>query len=84
MKEFIKLVEEKIKQNSKIEKIKIIDNSHKHVGHKSFVKDRFHLTLEIQSKQLSEMNKIDAQRKIMETLKEELKSKIHALEIKII
>ncbi len=84
MKEFIKFVEEKIKKNSKIEKIKIIDNSDKHEGHKFFDKNRFHLTLEIHSKQLSEMKKIDAQRKIMAILKEELKSKIHALEIKII
>ena len=30
------------------------------------------------------MNKLDAQRKIMGVLKEDLKNKIHALEIKII
>ena len=42
-----------------------------------------HLKLEIKSNQLSTMNKLDAQRKIMGVLKEDLKNKIHALEIKI-
>ena len=84
MKEFVKLIEEKITTNVKIEKIKIIDNSHKHERHKFFDKNRYHLSLEIHSKYLSDMSKLEAQRKIMGVLKEELKTKIHALEIKIL
>ncbi len=84
MKEFIKLIEEKIKSNLEIEKIKIVDNSHLHKGHKSFNENKFHLKLEIKSNQLNALSKLEAQRKIMGILKEDLKNKIHALEIKII
>ncbi len=84
MKEFIKLIEEKLKSNLEVEKIKIVDNSHLHRGHKFFNENKFHLKLEIKSNQLSTMKKLDAQRKIMGVLKEDLKNKIHALEIKII
>tara|TARA_B100001996_G_scaffold371665_1_gene347234 strand:- start:6130 stop:6384 length:255 start_codon:yes stop_codon:yes gene_type:complete len=84
MKEFIKLIEEKIKSNLEIEKIKIVDNSHLHKGHKFFNENKFHLKLEIKSNQLNALSKLEAQRKIMGILKEDLKNKIHALEIKII
>ena len=49
MKEIINLVEEKIKNNLKVEKIKIIDNSYKHKKHKFFDADKYHLYLEIES-----------------------------------
>ena len=62
---------------------KIIDNSHKHQGHKSFNKDKFHLKIKIQSSYLKSLNKIEAHKKIMGILKNELKDKIHALEIEI-
>ena len=84
MKEFFKLIEEKIKSNLEVEKIKIVDNSHLHRGHKFFKENKFHLKLEIKSNQLNAMSKLDAQRKVMQVLKEDLKNKIHALEIKII
>ena len=68
MKEFIKFIEDKIKNNLDIEKIQIIDNSHKHRGHKSFHENKHHLSLEIESKYLKTMSKLEAQRKIMEIL----------------
>ena len=83
MKEFIKFIEEKIKSNLEVEKIQIVDNSHLHKGHKFFKENKFHLKLEIKSNQLNAMSKLDAQRKVMQVLKEDLKNKIHALEIKI-
>ena len=83
MKNFLKLIENKIKNNLIVEKIKIIDNTHKHTKHKFFDKDKFHISLEIQSKELMALNRLNAQRLIMNILKEELKFKIHALEIKI-
>ena len=51
--------------------------------HKYFKADKRHLYLEIESKFLSSLSKLDAQRNIMKILKEELKTNIHALEIKI-
>jgi len=83
MKNFLELIENKIKNNLTVEKIKIIDNTHRHTKHKFFDKNKFHISLEIQSKELMALNRLNAQRLIMNILKEELKSKIHALEIKI-
>ena len=83
MNDFLKFIENKIKNNIKIESIFIIDNSALHKKHKFFDSEKHHLKLEIQSTYLSSLNKIEAQRKVMSLLAEELKTKIHALEIKI-
>jgi len=83
MNDFLSFVENKIKQNIEIEKILIVDNSKKHKKHKFFDSKKYHLKLEIQSTYLRSLDKIKAQRQIMTLLSEELKNKIHALEIKI-
>ena len=83
MNDFLSFIENKIKKNIKVEKVSITDNSNKHKKHKYFNSERYHLNLEIQSTYLSSLNKIEAQRKVMSLLGEELKTKIHALEIKI-
>ena len=83
MKEFLKSIEIKIKENIDIQKIKIKDNSHKHSKHKFFKKDKFHLSLEIESKYLASLNLLNAHKEVMKVLKDDLKTKIHALEIKI-
>ena len=83
MNKFLKLVEEKVKNNIKIENILVVDNSDKHKKHKFFDSKKYHLSLEIESNYLRSVNKIVAQRQVMKALKEELKDKIHALEIKI-
>ena len=83
MKDYIDFIENKIKKNTNIEKIKILENSYKHKNHKSFQTGRYHLCLEIESKYLNSLNKLEAQRIIFNILKDELKTKIHALEIKI-
>jgi BolA protein len=84
MNDYLKIIEEKVKKNIKLENIAVINNSHKHTRHKFFDKNKYHLCLEIKSKYLSSMSKIDAQRVVMKALKEEFKEKIHALEIKLI
>ena len=83
MNDFLSHIENKIKKNIKIEKILIIDNSNLHKKHKFFDSEKYHLKFEIESVYLSSVNKIAAQREIMLLFAEELKSKIHALEIKI-
>jgi BolA protein len=84
MENFLKSIEKKIKENIKVEEIIIIDNSHKHKKHKFFDVNKYHLYLKVKSKYLSTLSRLDSQRIIMKTLEEELKTKIHALEIKII
>jgi stress-induced morphogen len=84
MNNFLSFIENKIKKNIEVEKILIVDNSNQHKKHRFFDSKKYHLKLEIQSTYLISLDKIKAQREIMSLLKEELKNKIHALEIKII
>ncbi len=83
MNDFLKFIENKIKEKIKIESILITDNSSLHQKHKFFSADKYHLSLEIKSDYLNSLTKIKAQREIMKLLAEELHTKIHALEIKI-
>ena len=75
----------KKKINNKInpENIILIDNSSLHKKHKSFDLNKFHFKIIIESDKLKKMHKIDAHKKIFSILKEEMKNKIHALEIEI-
>ena len=77
-------IKEKISNEINPEKITLIDNSHLHASHKSFDANKFHLKIIIESKKLKSINKIQAHKKIFSILKEEMKNKIHALEIEII
>ena len=83
MENYLKIVEDKLKKKINLEKIEIINNSHKHRGHKFFSEEKYHLHLKIQSTYLKSISRISAQKLIMSTLKEDLKDKIHALEISI-
>ena len=83
MNNFLKFIENKIKENIKMESISIIDNSSLHKKHKFFSADKYHLKLEIKSDYLNSLTKLKAQRAIMKLLTKELNTKIHALEIKI-
>ena len=80
---FFDKVKEKINKKINPENIILIDNSSKHVGHKSFNSNKYYLKIIIKSKKLKSMNKIDAHKEIFSILKNEISSKIHALEIEI-
>ena len=83
MNNFLEFVEKKIKENIKVESVVIVDNTSKHKKHKFFDMEKYHLKLNIESVYLKSLNPIEAQRKIMTILSDEMKTKIHALEIKI-
>ena len=83
MENYFKEIEKKLEKKFKFEKIEIIDNSHKHKGHRFYSKDKYHLHLKIQSLYLKSVTRLSAQKIIMNTLKDDLKTKIHALEISI-
>ena len=83
MENYFREIEKKLEKKFKFEKIEIIDNSHKHKGHRFFSKDKYHLHLKIQSLYLKSITRLSAQKIIMSTLKDDLKTKIHALEISI-
>ena len=83
MENYFKEIEKKLKEKINFEKLEIINNSDKHKGHKFFSDEKYHLHLKIKSIYLKSISKLSAQRLIMNILKEDLKNKIHALEISI-
>ena len=83
MKNYFDEINKKLKKQIAIEELLIVDNSHKHKGHKFFTPDKFHLHLKIKSLYLKSLSRVSAQKLVMKILKEDLKTKIHALEISI-
>ena len=83
MKDYFKDIHTKLNKELKIESIEIVDNSHKHRGHKFFTEEKFHLHLKIKSLYLNSITRVNAHKMIMNILKNDLKTKIHALEISI-
>ena len=74
MKNYFEEISKKLNDEIDIEDVEIIDNSHKHKGHRSYSPEKFHLHLKIKSSYL---------KTVMKVLSEDLKTKIHALEISI-
>ena len=83
MKNYFEEICKKLKDEIEIENIDIVDNSHKHKKHKSFSPEKFHLHLKIKSLYLNSISRVNAHKIIMKVLKNELSTKIHALEISI-
>tara|TARA_B100000900_G_scaffold109718_1_gene91594 strand:+ start:1176 stop:1436 length:261 start_codon:yes stop_codon:yes gene_type:complete len=81
--QLIEIIKKKIKTNIDIENINIEDKSYLHKNHKGNEKDRFHIKISLESKQLKEMTKIDANKKIYKILSEEMNKSIHSLQILI-
>ena len=80
---FFDEIKDKINKKINTKNIILIDNSSFHTKHKSFEPGKLHLKIIIESEKLKKMHKIDAHKKIFSILKEEMKNKIHALEIEI-
>ena len=83
MKNYFEEICTKLKKEIEIEDIQIVDNSHKHKGHKFYSPEKFHLQLKIKSLYLNSISRVSAQKTVMKVLSEDLKTKIHALEINI-
>ena len=83
MKNYFEEIRLKLNNQIDIENIEIVDNSHKHKGHRYFSPEKFHLHLKVKSLYLSSLSRVSAQKMIMKVLNNELKTKIHALEISI-
>ena len=83
MMSFFDEIKEKINKKINTKNIILIDNSSFHTKHKSFDPDKLHVKIIIESEKLKKMNKVAAHKEIFSILKEEMKNKIHALEIEI-
>tara|TARA_Y100000816_G_scaffold280741_1_gene254469 strand:- start:8407 stop:8664 length:258 start_codon:yes stop_codon:yes gene_type:complete len=83
MKNYFDEICTKLNNQIELEDIKIVDNSYKHKGHKFYSPEKFHLHLKIKSSYLSSLSRVSAQKIIMKILSDDLKTKIHAIEISI-
>ena len=79
MKNYFDQICKKLENEIELEDIQIVDNSHKHKGHKFYSPEKFHLHLKIKSLYLDSISRVNAQKMIMKVLKDDLKTKIHAL-----
>ena len=81
--QLIEIVKRKINQEVVCENIKVEDKTFLHKNHKSQEKNKFHLKLIIESKQLNTENKINSTKKIYKILDDELSKYIHSIQILI-
>tara|TARA_Y100001935_G_scaffold214086_1_gene185079 strand:+ start:276 stop:536 length:261 start_codon:yes stop_codon:yes gene_type:complete len=81
--ELIATLKKKLHSQITIEKIDIQDKSFLHKNHPGNQKDKFHLKILIESKELKKMTKIESNKKIYKILDNELKNFIHSIQILI-
>ena len=80
---FLEEVKKKFNNKLNQEQILLIDNSSLHSKHKSFDSEKFHIKLIIKSEKLKNMGRVEAHKVIFSILNNEMKNRIHALEIEI-
>ena len=82
--ELIAIVKKKIEKEIVVENIRIEDKSFLHKNHPGNEKNKYHLKILIDSKELKKMSKIASNKKIYKLLDEELKNFIHSIQIILI
>ena len=82
--DLIAIVKKKLQKQIIIENIVIEDKSFLHKNHPGNQKDKFHLKILLNSKELKKMNKIESNKKIYKILENELKEYIHSLQLLIL
>ena len=81
--ELIAIVKKKIEDGIKIENIKIEDKSFLHKNHAGNQKNKYHLKISLESKELKKLSRIDSNKKIYKLLEKELKMFIHSIQISL-
>ena len=82
--DLIAIVKKKLQKQIVIENIVIEDKSFLHKNHPGNQKDKFHLKILLNSKELKKMNRIESNKKIYKILENELKEYIHSLQLLIL
>ena len=82
--ELIATLKKKLQSQIAIEKIEIQDKSFLHKHHPGNQKNKFHLKILIESKELKKKSKIESNKMIYRVLNEEIKNSIHSIQILII
>ena len=81
--ELIATLKKKLQSQIAIEKTEIQDKSFLHKHHPGNQKNKFHLKILIESKELKKMTKIESNKRIYKILDNELKNFIHSIQILI-
>ncbi len=81
--DLIAIVKKKLEDEIIIQSIKIEDKSFLHASHKGNDKKKFHLKISINSRELSELSRVQSNKKIYKILNTELKNNIHSIQILI-
>tara|TARA_Y100000022_G_scaffold19177_1_gene14609 strand:+ start:462 stop:722 length:261 start_codon:yes stop_codon:yes gene_type:complete len=79
----IAIVKKKLNNEIVIETISVEDKSFLHKNHPGNQKNKYHLKIVLNSKELKKMNRIESNKKIYKILNEELNLYIHSLQILI-
>ena len=82
--DLIAIVKKKLQKQIVIENIIIEDKSFLHKNHPGNQKDKFHLKILLNSRELKKMNRIESNKKIHKILESELKEYIHSLQLLIL
>ena len=82
--ELIAIIKKKLSEQINIQNIEIEDKSFLHKNHIGNQAGKYHLKITLKSKELSEMSKIESNKKIYKILKDELKEFIHSIQILIV
>ena len=82
--QLIAIIKKKLLNQIEIDNILIEDKSFLHKNHPGNQKDKFHLKILLNSKELKKMNKIESNKKIYKILENELKEYIHSLQLLIL
>tara|TARA_Y100000591_G_scaffold326831_1_gene350215 strand:- start:2779 stop:3039 length:261 start_codon:yes stop_codon:yes gene_type:complete len=81
--ELIANVKKKLEQNIEIQNISIEDKTFLHKNHVGHDHKKFHLKINIVSKELKSLSRIESNKKVYKILDYELKTHIHSLQILI-
>ena len=81
--ELIAIVKKKLEKNINFENLLIEDKTFLHKNHIGNEVNKFHLKINIDSKELSTLTKIESNKKVYKILDDELKTHIHSLQILI-
>ena len=82
--DLIAIVKKKLQKQIVIENIIIEDKSFLHKNHPGNQKDKFHLKILLNSRELKKMDRIESNKKIHKILENELKEYIHSLQLLIL
>ncbi len=76
------LIRERLEHGLQPERLEIIDETHKHVGHAGATLDRGHFCVTIVSERFRDVSSLQRHRLVYETLGDLMRTDIHALSIK--